>query len=117
MGAVRPQPVGPCGHLVRFDGERKRVQHMLLGLRHGPILQHRNLSERYHAQHGAYAFAPEGALGTAFVHTLALPTGLSLSVIDVAPGFADANRFAAVVPVAVPSKREGQARIVAARLG
>ena len=27
-----------------------RVQHMLLGLRHGPILRHRNLSERYHTQ-------------------------------------------------------------------
>ena len=21
------QPVGACGHLVRFDGQRKRVQH------------------------------------------------------------------------------------------
>jgi hypothetical protein len=80
---------------------------MLLRLRHSPILRHRNLSERYHTDHGASSFSLEGVLSTAFVHALALPRGWSSSVIDVALGFADGNRLAVVVSVGVRTKRGG----------
>src|SRR5215471_3982716 len=36
---------------VRLDNARQlEVEIMLLGLRHGPILRHRNSNERYHTQ-------------------------------------------------------------------
>jgi hypothetical protein len=64
-----------------LDNARQLEAEIVLpGLRHGPILRHRNLSERYHTHHGASSFAPQGALSTAFAHALALPTGLSSSV-------------------------------------
>ena len=42
MGAVRPQPVGPCGHLVRFDGQGRGLRALsprLFRLRRGDRAQ------------------------------------------------------------------------------